>query len=101
MSAGRSESRLGLFPRTAEVNAKGHLAIGGRDIVALAEQFGTPLYLFDEATLRCKCVEFKDEFGRRYPDTIIVYAGKAFINRALANIFKEEGFGLDVVSGAS
>jgi diaminopimelate decarboxylase len=99
MSAGQSESRLGLFPRTAEVNAKGHLIIGGCDTVALAEQFGTPLYVFDESTLRSKCAEFCDEFERRYADTAIVYAGKAFINRALAGIFKEEGLGLDVVSG--
>ncbi|MCJ7828211.1 MAG: diaminopimelate decarboxylase, partial [Dehalococcoidia bacterium] len=36
---------------------------------------------------------------RRYSDTIILYASKAFLNRALATILKEEGLGLDVVSG--
>ncbi|MBU2535500.1 MAG: diaminopimelate decarboxylase [Chloroflexi bacterium] len=67
--------------------------------MALAEEFGTPLYVFDEVTLRRKCTEFRDEFGRRYQDTAIVYACKAFVNRALALLFKEEGLGLDVVSG--
>jgi len=99
MTTKQNQSRLILFPPTAEVNGKGYLVIGGCDTVALAEEFGTPLYVFDEQTLRQKCVEFRDEFGRRYPDTAIVYAGKAFVNRALALLFKEEGLGLDVVSG--
>ena len=92
-------SRLSLFPLTAEVNEKGHLVIGGCDSIELAEEFGTPLYVFDEFGLRNKCAEFRAEFGQRYADTTVVYAGKAFINRALALIIKEEGLGLDVVSG--
>ena len=99
MVSRQSESRLALFPSTAEINEKNHLAIGGCDAAALAEEFGTPLYIFDEVTLRQKCAEFRDEFGRRYQDTAIVYACKAFVNRALALLFKEEGLGLDVVSG--
>jgi len=90
---------LALFPLTAEVNKQGHLLIGGCDVVDLAEEFGTPLYLFDESTLRHRCREFKDEFCKYYPDTLVIYASKAFLNRALALIFKEEGLGLDVVSG--
>jgi len=90
---------LALFPLTAEVNNRGHLLIGGCDVVDLTEEFGTPLYLFDESTLRHKCREFKDEFCKYYPDTLVIYASKAFLNRALALIFKEEGLGLDVVSG--
>jgi diaminopimelate decarboxylase len=91
--------KLTLFPLTAEVNKQGHLLIGGCDVVDLAEEFGTPLYLFDESTIRHKCREFKDEFCKYYPDTLVIYASKAFLNRALALIFKEEGLGLDVVSG--
>jgi len=90
---------LALFPLAAEVNNQGHLVIGGCDIVDLAKEFGTPLYLFDESTLRHKCREFKDEFCKYHPDTLVIYASKAFLNRALALIFKEEGMGLDVVSG--
>ncbi len=90
--------RLALLPLTAEVNEKGHLLIGGCDTVELAEEFGTPLYVFDESTLRTRCAEFREEFGRRYAGTAVVYAGKAFINRALALLLQEEGLGLDVVS---
>ncbi len=91
-------AKLPLFPVTTEVNDKGHLAIGGCNTVELAAEFDTPLYLFDEYSLRSRCTEFKKEFGQRYADTTIIYACKAFINRALAIIFKEEGLGLDVVS---
>ncbi|MGB2799768.1 MAG: diaminopimelate decarboxylase [Dehalococcoidia bacterium] len=90
---------LSLFPPTTQTDRKNHLIIGGCDAVALASEFGTPLYIFDEATLRGKCAEYREEFGRRYPDSLVIYACKAFINRALAQIFKEEGVGLDVVSG--
>ncbi len=92
-------SRLCLFPSTAEVNDRGHLVIGGCDTVELAEEFGTPLYLFDEVSLRNQCAEFKAEFGQRYAATTVIYACKAVINKALARLFKEEGLGLDVVSG--
>jgi diaminopimelate decarboxylase len=99
MSVKQKIPRLSLFPLAAAVNGKGHLTIGGCDSIELAEEFGTPLYVFDELSLRNKCAEFKAEFGQRYSDTTVIYAGKAFINKALALILKEEGLGLDVVSG--
>ncbi len=91
-------SRLVLFPSTAEVNNKGRLIIGGCDTTKLAAEFGTPLYVFDEFSLRSKCAEFKREFGQRYADTTILYSCKAFINKALLLLIMEEGLGLDVVS---
>src|SRR4030043_305664 len=91
--------KLFLFPLTKDVDSHGHLHIGGCDCVELAKKFGTPLYIFDEVTLRSRCQEFKSEFTRRYANTLIIYASKAFLNRAIATIFKEEGIGLDVVSG--
>jgi len=91
--------KLTLFPFTTGVNKQGHLVIGGCDVAELTEEFGTPLYVFDESTIRRKCLEFKHEFTRLYPDTLVIYASKAFLNRALALIIKEEGLGLDVVSG--
>ncbi|MDH4269044.1 MAG: diaminopimelate decarboxylase [Dehalococcoidia bacterium] len=91
--------KVNLFPLTTEVNKQGHLCIGDCDVVELAEEFGTPLYIFDEFTLRHKCCEFKDEFCKYHPDTLVIYASKAFLNKALALIFKEERLGLDVVSG--
>ncbi len=99
MAVRQDVSRLSLFPLTAAVNKQGHLTVDGCDTVELAEEFGTPLYLFDELSLRSKCAEFNTEFGQRYTDTAIVYAGKAFINKALAVILREVGLGLDVVSG--
>jgi len=92
-------SKLSLFPLTKEVDSHGHLLIGGCDCVMLAKKFGTPLYVFDEVTFCSKCQEFKSEFTKRYPNTSILYASKAFLNRAIATILKEEDLGLDVVSG--
>ncbi len=90
---------ISLFPQSTEVNSENHLLLGGCDSIGLAEEFGTPLYIFDEAALREKCAQYRQEFGQRYPNTVIIYACKAFINKALALIFSEEGLGLDVVSG--
>ena len=88
-----------LFPLTAGVTPGGHLSIGGLDTVDLAAELGTPLYIYDEATLRGMCREFVGEFTSRYPKTTVAYASKAFINPALARLAEEEGLGLDVVSG--
>jgi diaminopimelate decarboxylase len=91
--------RLAVFPQTAEVNKKDNLAIGGCDTVALAEEYGTPLYVFDETDIRNRCREFKEEFGRRCPGTIVSYSPKAFTARAMFQLVAEEGLELDVVSG--
>jgi diaminopimelate decarboxylase len=99
MTTSRTVSKLALYPISAGVSEQGHLIIGGCDSIALADEFGTPLYVFDELSLRRRCAEFKTEFGNRYPDTTVVYAGKAFINKALLGVVKDEGLGLDVVSG--
>lgn len=88
-----------ILPDTAKVGNEGHLIIGGCDVVDLAGEFGTPLYVFDETTLRNKCREYRKEFTERYPDTLVIYACKAFLNRALAQIFMQEELGLDAVSG--
>ena len=90
---------VSLFPVTAEVSADDRLVLGGCDSVDLVSQFGTPLYVFDEETLRRMCREFVGEFGARYSDTRVVYASKAFTTPALARLIDEEGLGLDVVSG--
>ena len=94
-----SFANIVLFPTTAEVNAADHLVLGGCDTVELAAELGTPLYVFDEETLRMMCREFVGEFTSRYADTTVAYASKAFVNPALARLVHEEGLGLDVVSG--
>ena len=95
----RQTDRLALFPKGASVNGAGHLMVGGCDTVDLASIYETPLYVFDEDTVRAKAAEFKSEFGRRYPDVTILYACKAFINKSLLKLVREAGVGLDVVSG--
>ena len=88
-----------LFPVTAAVNETDHLTLGGCDVLDLAAEYGTPLYVFDEETLRGMCRGFVGEFDRLYPNTRVLYAAKAFMNLALAKLVHEEGLGLDVVSG--
>jgi diaminopimelate decarboxylase len=90
--------RLALFPLTSTVNDKDHLVIGGCDCVELAKEYGTPLYIFDEAGLRRQCNEFKSEFRELYPDTTVSYSTKAFLTKAMLKIVEEEGLDLDIVS---
>ena len=87
-----------VFPMTANVNQHDHLTLGGCDAVDLAAEYGTPLYVYDEDTLRGMCREFVSEFGSRYANSRVLYAAKAFINPALARLVHEEGLGMDVVS---
>ncbi len=88
-----------VFPLDTTINAAGHLQIGGCDAVELAERFGTPVYVYDEQTLREQCRAFLREFRARQPEAQVVYASKAGIFRALAKLVAEEGLGFDVVSG--
>lgn len=87
-----------LFPVTSQTNPLGHLQIGGCDLVDLARSFGTPLYVFDETTLRAQCRAYVQTLATSYPNSLAIYACKAFMNRALAQIMDQEGLGLDVVS---
>ena len=66
-----------LFPVSTQVNDRDHLVIGGCDLVDLTAEFGTPLYVFDEATLRAQAEGFGEAFRSRYPDTKLLYACKA------------------------
>ncbi|PKB78527.1 MAG: diaminopimelate decarboxylase [SAR202 cluster bacterium Io17-Chloro-G9] len=88
-----------VFPDTARINEDGQLVIGGCNTLELAQQYGTPVYVLDEETLRARCRGFVREFQQRHANCQVVYACKAYINPALAQIFDQEGLGLDVVSG--
>jgi diaminopimelate decarboxylase len=88
-----------VFPDTATINPDGQLEIGGCNLMDLADEYGTSLYVLDEDTLRNRCRSFVREFQQRYSNSQVVYASKAYINPALAKLFQEEGLGLDVVSG--
>lgn len=88
-----------MLPATAQIAADGHLSVGGCDLVDLAREWGTPLYVFDEETLRGQCRAFLQAFRSRYPNTAVAYAAKAYLGRAIAAIVAQEGLDLDVVSG--
>ena len=84
-----------LLPRTATVNDAGVLSIGGVTVAAMAEQFGTPLYVYDEEHLRNRCREAVAAFGKDR----VIYATKAFLCGAMARLAHEEGLLLDVATG--
>lgn len=83
---------------TQSINAQGHLEIGGCDAVQLATEFGTPLYVVDEATIRANCRNYLSAFEKRYPKNRLYYASKAFLTLAMARIIAEEGWCMDVAS---
>ena len=87
-----------LWPITASLNAAGGLQIAGVDVVSLAEMYGTPLYLYDEATIRAQCRAYHVAFAPRWPDTAIAYAAKAYLSPALCRLLAEENMELDIVS---
>ncbi len=87
-----------IMPINAKINDNGHLEIGGCDVVELAEKYGTPLYVYDEETLRNSCRQYKDAFSS-YNNVSILFASKAFMTQAVCAILEDEGLGLDVVSG--
>ncbi len=98
-AAGVDPALASVFPVSAGVGRDGRLALAGVDCRALAERFGTPLYVFDTATLRAQARAFRDEFAARYPAVRVAYAAKATIGRWLARLLDAEGLGFDVVSG--
>lgn len=84
-----------LFPVTYRVNAVGHMEVGGCDLVDLAHRHGTPLYVYDEATVRQRSREYVAAMGDAGE---VLYSAKAFASPQFLRIVAEEGLGLDVVS---
>ncbi|MGB3240879.1 MAG: diaminopimelate decarboxylase [Geitlerinemataceae cyanobacterium] len=96
---GRSPNQE-LLPLTARVNDRDCLEIGGCDVATLVEQFGSPLYIVDETTLRTACRQYRDAFERYYPgESQVLYASKAWSCLAICAIVASVGLGIDVVSG--
>jgi diaminopimelate decarboxylase len=90
----------GLLPDTAGVTSAGHLEIGGQNVVDLAVEYGTPLYVYDEATIRHRAREYRDGLRAAYAgESLVCYAGKAYSAPWLLRLIDEEQLGLDVVSG--
>lgn len=86
-----------LKPITLKTNANGNLEVGGCDVLELAEKYGTPLYVIDEATLRGICKDYKKAFSG-YEKINMMFASKSLCTMATSAILAQEGFGFDVVS---
>lgn len=81
------------------VNDAGHLTIGGIDTVALAKEYGTPLYVMDEQLIRKTLRRFHDSMNKYYNGKGEVhYASKAFSCMEMCRVVASEGDGLDAVS---
>ena len=95
----RTTMELGeVLPRTAEVRDD-HLFVGGVDMVELAHEMGTALYVMDEADMRSRMEEYREAFRSRYPNSDVLYASKAFQNKEMVRIVNDEGLCLDVSGG--
>ena len=88
-----------LLPLSAGLSPGGRLTLGGIDATALAAEFGTPLYVYDVRTLEQQCAAFRAAFAEQYPDSAVLYASKAFLNRPFARFIADQGLGFDAVSG--
>ncbi|WRS28259.1 diaminopimelate decarboxylase [Oscillospiraceae bacterium MB08-C2-2] len=81
------------------VNSQGHLTIGERDTLELAQTFGTPLYVMDENQIRQNCRSYKQSMEKYYDGRgMVAFAAKSFCCKAICKIVMEEGLGMDVVS---
>ncbi len=89
-----SKLPLTLLPDSATVHG-GRLAIAGVDMLDVAAEFGTPLFVYDEDHIRARCREAVAAFGAGR----VSYATKAFLCQAMARLAHEEGLSLDVASG--
>jgi diaminopimelate decarboxylase len=88
-----------LWPVTATITPDDRLSLGGCDILALAREFGTPLYVLDEATFHHAATEFVSKLQLAYPGASAVhYAGKALLNSGIAQLITRWGIGVDCVS---
>lgn len=88
-----------VFPIGSRLNERGHLEIGGCDVIELAAEFGTPAYVYAEDDLRARARATMAAFAERSDDFEVVYASKAFPCTAALRVFAEEGLSCDVASG--
>jgi diaminopimelate decarboxylase len=88
-----------LLPLTTQINNRDNLEIGGCDVTNLVEQFGSPLYILDEETVRSACRQYRESFATYYKgESQVLYASKAWSCLAVCAIVQSEGLGIDVVS---
>ncbi len=83
---------------SSRVLENGELAIGECAVTRLAQEFGTPLYVYDEVLIRSLMKTYRQPFEERGVRYRIAYACKAFCTVGMCQIVNEEGLWLDVVS---
>ena len=87
--------RLQLFPDTTTIQ-NDSLNIGGQDLTALVERYGTPLYVYDRLTMDEAARRYRAALKTHYPAAAsITYAGKAFLCKAIAEWAGQQGFQVD------
>lgn len=84
---------------TMALNPENQLEIGQCNVFNLSEKFGTPLYVVDVKHVKDNCNLFSTSFKRQGIETEVIYASKAFLNKAMCRLINESGLSLDVVSG--
>jgi diaminopimelate decarboxylase len=87
------------YPLGTRTNERGHLEIGGCDVVDLAAEHGTPAYVYAEDDMRARARAFVDAFAARTDDFEVIYASKALPVTAAYRLMSEEGLSVDVASG--
>jgi diaminopimelate decarboxylase len=92
----RGQDLLPLFPEHSSVTPDGELVIGGVGAADLAERFGTPAYIVDEAGLRDQARRLRDGLAARHPDSEVVFASKSFPCLAAYKLFAAEGLAIDI-----
>jgi diaminopimelate decarboxylase len=88
-----------VYPRGARINDRGHLEVGGCDVVELGREFGTPAYIYAEDDMRWRAHRYLEAFAGRADDFEVVYASKAAPFTAAYRVFEQEGLSVDVASG--
>lgn len=87
---------LGLFPPGSQVDTDRELMVGGCRLADLAAEWGTPLYVIDEAGVRDNVRRFRRALGAAWPRSRMVFASKAFPSTPMYRLMAEEGIGVDV-----
>jgi diaminopimelate decarboxylase len=87
------------YPLGTTINERGHLEVGGCDLVDLAERHGTPAYVYAEDDIRARARAYVEAFSARTDDFEVIYASKALPITAVYAVMAEEGLGVDVASG--
>lgn len=76
-----------------------NLVVGGISAESLVKEYGSPLYVFDEALIREYCRDYREHFKCEENNNRVAFAGKAFLTLQMCKLLKEEQMSLDVVSG--